>query len=51
MPVLIDFSQGVLRDHPYADELLRRDAANISKYFSGLGADARKEEILARIGL
>ena len=48
-PVLIDFSQGVLKDHPYADELLQRDVKNLRHYFSGLGIDADEGEILSKI--
>jgi len=48
-PVLIDFSQGVLLDHPYAEELLQRDVRNLCNYFSGLGIKAREDEILRRI--
>lgn len=39
-PVLIDFSAGVLLDHPKATEFLERDVGNIVNYFRGLGADA-----------
>jgi len=48
-PVLIDFSQGVLKDHPYADELLGRDVKNICHYFSQFGIEADEEEILGKI--
>ena len=48
-PVLIDFSQGVLKDHPYADELLGRDVKNLCQYFSGLGIEADEGEILGKI--
>ncbi|MFQ6105654.1 MAG: serine protein kinase RIO [Candidatus Hydrothermarchaeaceae archaeon] len=32
-PVLIDLSQSVVTSHPYAQEFLRRDIANICKFF------------------
>ncbi len=32
-PRLIDFSQGVMRSHPLADELLERDIANLLNHF------------------
>jgi RIO kinase 1 len=35
--VLFDMSQAVLLVHPMADDLLRRDLANLNKYFSRLG--------------
>jgi len=47
--VLIDFSQGVLKDHPYADELLQRDVKNLCHYFSHFGIDAGEGEILSKI--
>ncbi|MBD3261466.1 MAG: serine protein kinase RIO [Candidatus Altiarchaeales archaeon] len=44
-PVLIDFSQGVLREHPEAGRLLERDVINIAKFFrkKGVDADANRE--------
>jgi RIO kinase 1 len=36
-PVLIDVSQAVLLDHPYASIFLYRDISNINRYFSSLG--------------
>jgi len=35
--VLFDMSQAVLLVHPMADDLLRRDLANLNKYFGRLG--------------
>ncbi|MBN2251286.1 MAG: serine protein kinase RIO [Candidatus Altiarchaeota archaeon] len=37
-PCLIDFSMGVLHDHPLSDELLQRDVKNVLNYFRKLGA-------------
>ena len=37
--VWIDFSQGVHRDHPEAEELLRRDVENVAKFFEKQGAN------------
>ena len=45
-PVLIDFSMGILLDHPLADELLKRDITNVSNYFRKFGIEKNKEEIL-----
>ena len=36
-PYLIDFGQGVLLQHPKADEFLERDVKNILKYFEKFG--------------
>lgn len=48
-PVLIDFPQGVLKDHPYAEELLQRDMRNLCNYFSKFGIKSREDEILRKI--
>ncbi len=48
-PVLIDFSQGVLLDHPMAEELLERDVSNICRYFEKFGVECKKDEILRNI--
>jgi RIO kinase 1 len=45
-PVLFDLSQAVLREHPKADELLRRDLGNINRFFSKLGVDVKSVEYL-----
>ncbi len=34
MPVLIDISQGVIREHPRSEEFLKRDVSNICRFFS-----------------
>jgi RIO kinase 1 len=33
LPVIIDLSSGVVREHPYASEFLHRDIANLVRYF------------------
>jgi RIO kinase 1 len=38
-PVLFDVSQSVLLSHPMADFLLRRDLANVNRFFSRLGVN------------
>jgi RIO kinase 1 len=45
-PVLIDFSMGVLLDHPLAEELLERDVRNILDYFRKFGIEKNPEEVL-----
>lgn len=32
-PIMIDFAQAVVRDHPRAEEFLKRDVSNITKFF------------------
>lgn len=36
-PVIIDISQGVVLDHPMAEEMLRRDIKNVLRWFKSLG--------------
>jgi RIO kinase 1 len=43
-PVLFDVSQAVLREHPMADQFLRRDLNNINYYFKRLGAEVYSAE-------
>jgi RIO kinase 1 len=43
---LIDFGQGVNKDHPRAEQFLRRDVENIIKYFSKFGINKNLEEII-----
>jgi RIO kinase 1 len=38
-PILIDFSQGVLIEHPMAMDFLRRDLENLYRYFDRQGLD------------
>ncbi len=48
-PWLIDFAQGVSLGHPKAMEFLERDARNISRYFSKLGVNITKEDVLKAV--
>ncbi len=43
-PVVIDWGQAVLVDHPRFYELLKRDVRNIFRYFRGLGVEVGDEE-------
>ena len=43
-PVIFDLSQAVLLSHPLADQLLRRDLANLNRFFSKLGVKVKPEE-------
>ncbi len=38
-PVVIDVGQGVKREHPMAEEMYKRDVANLKRWFSKLGVD------------
>jgi RIO kinase 1 len=48
-PVIIDISQGVVVDHPLAEELLNRDISNILKDFKKLGIKISEDEIKSKI--
>ncbi len=45
-PILIDFAQAVLVDHPLSSKFLQRDLENISNYFSRLGVSITAAEVL-----
>lgn len=47
--VWIDFSQGVHFTHPEAEELLKRDIENVSKFFSKQGADTQPQKAYERV--
>ena len=49
-PVLIDVAQAISTDHPQAKELLRRDAANFSRYFRRLGVETSPKEFFEAAG-
>jgi RIO kinase 1 len=48
-PVIIDVSQSVLKDHPLALELLKRDINNIIKDFRKMGVEVSRDEIKRKI--
>lgn len=48
-PVIIDISQGVVVDHPLAEELLNRDIGNLLKDFKKLGIIISEDEIKSKI--
>lgn len=48
-PIIIDISQGVVVDHPIAEELLNRDITNLSKDFKKLGVEISEDEIKSKI--
>ncbi len=43
-PYFIDFGQGVLKDHPIAEELLKKDIKNISKWFKKQNVNVKEPE-------
>lgn len=45
-PVIIDVSQAVLLDHPYASVFLYRDISNINRYFTSLGVQTLSNDEL-----
>jgi RIO kinase 1 len=44
VPILIDFSQGVMLEHPLAKDFLRRDIKNINSYFKKFGVKIKQDE-------
>ncbi|MEM3555239.1 MAG: serine protein kinase RIO [Candidatus Micrarchaeia archaeon] len=46
VPYLIDVGQGVLLDHPKAEEFLRRDVENILRYFRRYGIERDEGEVV-----
>jgi RIO kinase 1 len=48
-PYLIDWAQGVELAHPHAERFLRKDCANIAKYFSKLGVRTSEEQVYAKV--
>ena len=48
-PVIIDWGQAVLTEHPRAEEFLRSDVTNIVKYFVRLGVKRELETTLEEI--
>ncbi|MFW6375722.1 MAG: serine protein kinase RIO [Thermoplasmatota archaeon] len=49
LPYLIDVSQSVPLSHPHAEELFNRDVDNLARYFSEMGIDTSKEQIIDKI--
>jgi len=46
VPYLIDCGQGVLLDHPKAEQFLRRDVENVLRYFGKYGVERNFEEVI-----
>lgn len=47
-PVIIDLSQAVVREHPYAEKFLRRDVTNLVRFFEDF-TEVTEEEVYGRI--
>jgi RIO kinase 1 len=45
-PYLIDIGQGVLLEHPKAEEFLRRDIGNVVRYFGKYGVERNVDEVV-----
>ncbi|MFQ5951698.1 MAG: serine protein kinase RIO [Candidatus Geothermarchaeales archaeon] len=43
-PVLFDFAQAVVRDHPLAEEFLSRDISNITRFYEKIGIEVWDRE-------
>jgi RIO kinase 1 len=54
-PVIIDIGQAVVKEHPQADEFLRKDIQNVLNWFKKLGVttplvDKVYKEIVGKVG-
>jgi RIO kinase 1 len=49
LPYLIDWAQGVERNHPHAEMFLQKDCTNIADFFSKLGVKTSADEIYAKV--
>jgi len=47
--VVIDMGQSVDVQHPHSDDLLENDCGNVARFFSSLGVDTSKEDVLKRV--
>ncbi len=47
--VVIDMGQAVDAEHPRADELLENDCGNVARFFSSLGVDTSRDEVLKQV--
>jgi len=47
--VVIDMGQSVDVQHPHSDGLLENDCGNVARFFSSLGVDTSKEDVLKRV--
>jgi RIO kinase 1 len=47
--VVIDMGQSVDAKHPRADDLLENDCKNVARFFSSLGVETSRDEVLRRV--
>lgn len=47
--VVIDMGQSVDVRHPHSDDLLENDCENVARFFSSLGVDTTKEDVLRQV--
>ncbi|MDZ7687370.1 MAG: serine protein kinase RIO [Halobacteriales archaeon] len=47
--VVIDMGQTVRVEHPRADDLLENDCENVARFFSSLGVETSRDEVLKRV--
>lgn len=47
--VVIDMGQAVDAEHPRADELLENDCGNVARFFSSLGVNTSRDEVLKQV--
>jgi RIO kinase 1 len=47
--LVIDMGQSVDAEHPRADDLLENDCGNVARFFSSLGVETSRDEVLRRV--
>jgi len=47
--VVIDMGQTVRVEHPHADDMLENDCENVARFFSSLGVETDRDEVLKRV--
>lgn len=47
--VVIDMGQTVTVEHPRADDMLEKDCENVARFFSSLGVETSRDEVLKRV--
>jgi len=47
--VVIDMGQTVRVEHPRADDMLEKDCENVARFFSSLGVETDRDEVLKRV--
>lgn len=47
--VVIDMGQTVRVEHPHADDMLENDCGNVARFFSSLGVETSRDEVLKQV--